>query len=64
MKTLFAGESNLQEVWDSRSSSNEDLKSRPMFLTSVVVAVPSMDVYQLYAAGALGTSIEEPLVLF
>lgn len=38
VKILFAEESNLQEVWHSKSSSEEDLKSEPMFLTSIVIA--------------------------
>lgn len=37
MRILLEGERHLQEIWDSTSSSNESLESRPIFLTSPVV---------------------------
>lgn len=38
MRILLEGERHLQEMWDSTSSSSESLESRPIFLTSPVVA--------------------------
>ena len=63
-RLLLEGERHLQEMWDSTSSSNESLESRPIFLTSAVVAHTLDGHLPAMCCLSPGHQPEEPLVLW